>query len=78
MTKSANAVHIGTRIKARRLAMGLTIMQLSDKAKLSSAAISCLETGKHKSMTTIHLRLLAQALGVTCDELVIGPVRSDV
>lgn len=71
-----NADNIGTRIKQRRLALGLTMTALAEKSKVSIPTISVLEAGKHKSTTTIHLRLLAQALGVTCDELVIGPVRS--
>lgn len=63
---------MGYRIKEVREKRGLTQVQLSEQSGISRATISGLESGSEKVTTTKTLNKLAEALGVTVDELFIA------
>jgi transcriptional regulator with XRE-family HTH domain len=56
-------------LKERREEMGLTRDQLAKKAKVTTAYVSMMESGKRKNPSLDVLRKLAKALGVPVTEL---------
>ena len=62
---------VGSRIRTRREALGLTREQLAENAELSFQFLADVETGR-SNMTTVTLYKLAQALNLSCDAIVFG------
>lgn len=67
---------MGYRIKAAREMCGMTQTQLAEKSGVSRATICGLENGNERVTTTKTLGKLADALGVTVDELISTATRS--
>ena len=61
---------VGERIKQLREKKGMNQKQLAEKAKMTRATISRIETGQVKEVKSEALKKLAVALGVTVDFLV--------
>ncbi len=59
---------IGLKIKERRLELGLTQPELSEKTGVSQAYISRLEAGRHQPTFMVMIRICS-ALQITVDEL---------
>lgn len=67
---------IGTNIKTARKNAGLSQVQLAQKAGITKAAISRYESGLRKPRAE-HLKAMAEALGISTDELLgIPPLPS--
>ncbi len=64
----ADGTGLGTRIRARRTALGLTLAQVAERAGLSNQYMSNLENG-HRSPSLAALRSIAAALGQTVADL---------
>lgn len=60
---------IGENIKKIRTHMGLSAHQLADKARVSNATISQIESGKRATLQSDTLDKIATALGVTANIL---------
>ena len=60
------------RLRELRMANGLTLRELATRAHLDVSTLSRLETGKRR-LTLDHLPMLADALGVSTDELLGAP-----
>lgn len=60
---------MGFKIKEHREALGLTQDQLSEASGVSRGTISALENGTVRATTTKTLLKIAQALGVTVDQI---------
>lgn len=58
-------INIGTLIYNRRIELGLTQKQLSDKIGVAEATISRWESGKIKDMRRDKIKLLATALDIS-------------
>ena len=71
-----DAKKTGALIAERRKALGLTQKELAEQLLVSDKAVSKWETGAGYPEVTL-LPLLAQALGITVDELLAGGVRAD-
>lgn len=67
---------VGERIKNRRLELGWTQDQLSQKAGISKSFLSDLENGK-RSVGADNLLDIARALGVSLDLLMTGEASKD-
>lgn len=67
-------VQVGRRVRAMRLARGMTMAALAEAADMSVQYISEIEHGK-KSMTLEKLRNLTAALDVSADYLLFGDRR---
>jgi transcriptional regulator with XRE-family HTH domain len=67
---------VGERIKNRRLELGWTQDQLSQKAGISKSFLSDLENGK-RSVGADNLLDIARALGVSLDFLMTGEASKD-
>lgn len=74
----AEAVHerVRRRLRALRLERGLTLEAVAARAALDVSTLSRLETGRRR-LALDHLPALAQALGVTADELLGPPPAQD-
>ena len=59
----------GARIKRLRLARGLTLPQLAERAGVSARTIGYAEAGQKRGLTAQNFAALARALGVTMDAL---------
>ena len=59
---------LGTRIRARRTALGLTLAQVAQRAGLSEAYVSNVEHG-HRTPTLAVLYAIAEALGLALTDL---------
>lgn len=64
-------LRVRTRLRQLRTAQGLTLRQVAERAHLDVSTLSRIETGKRR-LALDHLPGLADALGVSADELV-GP-----
>jgi transcriptional regulator with XRE-family HTH domain len=64
--------HLGERIRARRLELGLSQGRLAQMAELTASAISQIESGAIRSLKNDTLARLALALQTTALELVAG------
>jgi len=64
------------RLRALRVERGLTLQQVADAASLDVSTLSRLEAGKRR-LALDHLPRLADALGVSADELLRAPVHQD-
>ncbi len=64
----ADGTGLGTRIRARRTALGLTLAEVAERAGLSNQYMSNLENG-HRSPSLAALRAIAAALGQTVADL---------
>ena len=64
----ADGTGLGTRIRARRKALGLTLTEVAERAGLSNQYVSNLENG-HRSPSLAALRSIATALGQTVTDL---------
>jgi transcriptional regulator with XRE-family HTH domain len=60
---------IGDLLKLRRKALGLTQVELADKANVAQSMISQIERGKSDNVTIGNLRSLAAALDCTVVDL---------
>lgn len=60
---------LGAAIRARRLSLGLSMPALAEKAGTHWTTVSKIENG-HRSVSAVRLVGLAEALGVTMDDLV--------
>jgi transcriptional regulator with XRE-family HTH domain len=60
---------IGDLLKRRRKALGLTQVELADKANVAQSMISQIERGKSDNVTIGNLRSLAAALDCTVVDL---------
>lgn len=65
-----NYVSIGKRIRTLRQKKGLTQMELAERIEKSTSTISYIETGV-KSMSLDTFVTIANALGVSADELLV-------
>ena len=61
------------RLRQLRLARGWRQTDLAQKARVTQALISQLETGKKVSPSVVPLLRIAKALGVSVEELVTEP-----
>ena len=60
----------GTRLRRRRMALGLNQQQLAKRVGMRAASISRYERGEYRSnMSFAHLRQIAQALATSTDYL---------
>lgn len=64
----ADALTLGRRIREQRVARGMTLEQLAAKVDRAASQISSIENGKREPRLPV-LRAIAQALGVTVDDL---------
>lgn len=64
----ADGTGLGTRIRARRKALGLTLTEVAERAGLSNQYVSNLENG-HRSPSLAALRSIATALGQSVTDL---------
>lgn len=71
-----DAKKTGALIAERRKALGLTQKELAGRLIVSDKAVSKWETGAGYPEVTM-LPLLAETLGITVDELLVGEVRAD-
>lgn len=62
---------LGERIKGHRLALGWTRNDLADETDMSADALVKIEAGRCEPRS-VTLAMLAQALGVTMDDLYYG------
>ena len=62
--------HLGSEIKRRRLKSRMTQKQLAERAKLSHRFISPIENGKHKTISTLSLAAIANALNIKSGTLI--------
>lgn len=62
---------LGRAIRARRLAQGLTLRELAEKAALSHSAVDNIEHGR-QNVTLDTLQTVARALGLEVDVEVVG------
>lgn len=65
--------NIGSRVRRLRKAKGMGVNELARACYMDGGIVSRLENGKTKNMALVHLRRMAKVLGVTIDEIVIGP-----
>jgi transcriptional regulator with XRE-family HTH domain len=63
------ATHFGTRVRAMRLAAGLTQAELAEASGISERTVSDLERGRRSSVYPATARALAAALQVSGDQL---------
>jgi transcriptional regulator with XRE-family HTH domain len=63
---------LATRLKALRMAAGLTQQELAHEAKLSISLLAQLEQGRKKDPRVSTILSLAHALGCTADSLIWG------
>jgi len=68
MKNTIDLVKIGNEITRRRNNLGLSIKDLSARVWLFTQTITEIESGRH-NVTVRQLDLIAQALGMTCQEL---------
>jgi transcriptional regulator with XRE-family HTH domain len=73
----ANGNGIGDRLKRFRIAKGLGPVALSKAASVARTAIHRLESGRTKNPAAPVLMRLADALGVTTDELLGAAERAE-
>lgn len=73
--KQLNEV-IGARIRKRREDLGCTREQIAERANISVQFLFDIEKG-NKSMTTMTVVKLAEALSVSTDDILRGMVRDD-
>ncbi len=64
------------RLRDLRSEQGLTLQQVAERAHLDTSTLSRLEAGKRR-LTLEHLPVLADALGVTTDDLLGGAHQPD-
>ena len=62
--------HLGSEIKRRRLKSRMTQKQLAERAKLSHTFISQIENGKYKTVSTLSLAAIANALNIKSGTLI--------
>lgn len=60
---------LGENIKKYRNALGFSINELSEKAKVGASTISQIETGKRKSLRTESVEKIANALNLNVNDL---------
>jgi transcriptional regulator with XRE-family HTH domain len=60
---------LGTLLKRRREARGLTQLELAKRARVAQGYISALEAGEKSNPSVAVIRKLAKALGVPVTEL---------
>ncbi len=70
--KKANENSMGYRLRTTRKNLGLTALELSKKTGVNRTTIAKLETGANKNVHASTACLIANALGVTTDWLVLG------
>ena len=63
---------IGERLSFAREEAGLTMTELADRAGVTLACVSFLESGRRKGTNAVTVRKLAVALGVSADWLGFG------
>lgn len=61
---------LGTRLRARRQSMGLTLDQLAERSGMSKSYLCEIEGGKNKNPTIRTALLLCRALGWTLSECI--------
>lgn len=61
---------LGSRIRERREALGLTQQQLADRCELHRTFIGSVERGE-RNVAILNLRLIARALRVPMSELLV-------
>jgi AcrR family transcriptional regulator/DNA-binding XRE family transcriptional regulator len=66
---------IGTRVRASRVAAGLTLRRLAGELGVSAATLSAVETGR-TGLTAVRLAEVAFVLGVPVGSLLVQPERS--
>ncbi len=66
---SVAIMQLGERIRRERQKHGWSTRELADRAKVSSAAVSLIETGKRETPGVKTIGAIADALGVTIDDL---------
>jgi transcriptional regulator with XRE-family HTH domain len=59
----------GTRLRRRRMALGLNQQQLATRVGMRAASVSRYERGEYSSMSFARLRQIAQALSTSTDYL---------
>jgi transcriptional regulator with XRE-family HTH domain len=69
---------LGTRVKTRREAMGLTQQKLAETAKVSRPYLSLIERGEATNLSMQVLGRIALALGTTPSELTGESEQADV
>jgi predicted transcriptional regulator/transcriptional regulator with XRE-family HTH domain len=73
---ASDALTLGRRIRERRLALNLTLEQLASAVDRAPSQVSSIENGKREPRLPL-LRALAQALGVSVDELLQSEAPSE-
>ncbi|MFF3013631.1 helix-turn-helix domain-containing protein [Streptomyces sp. NPDC057939] len=68
---------VRTRIRSLRKARGWSLDNLADRADISPSQLSRIETG-HRRISLDQLSAIAEALGISLDQLVESPQDSDV
>jgi len=63
---------LGGRVRAARRDKHLTLAALAERAGVSKGYLSTIENGKSEPTASIIARL-SEALGVSCDWLILGP-----
>lgn len=71
-TDESTEARVRRRLRDLRLGSGLTLRQVAARAHLDVSTLSRLESGKRR-LTLDHLPALADALGVSTDELLSAP-----
>lgn len=78
--QGVDAEPVGERVRRRlrelRVERGLTLEAVASRASIDVSTLSRLESGKRR-LSLDHLPGLAAALGVTADDLISPPLRSD-
>lgn len=70
MDEKAMAKRFGSRVKRLRQAWGLTAGELAERVNLSESYIRVLESGVRTGASVIATKRIADALGVTVDNLI--------
>ena len=68
--------HLGGRVRARRSALGFTLVELSTRSGLSPRFLSDVETGR-ANISVLNLQAVARALGLTSSDLLTGSPTAD-
>lgn len=71
MAPSPLLMELGDRVRARRMALGLTQRQLADRACYSRSSVANLEQGR-QDMPITQLALIAHLLGLDLGVLLFG------
>src|SRR5689334_18256160 len=69
-------VHLGSRLRTRRAALGLTLAELSARCGISQRFLSDVEAGR-ANISVVNLQAIARAVGTSAGEVLSGGPTAD-